>query len=268
MPGHPVTPVQLLLAAALCVAGAAPTSAQIFMGEVTDDLGRPLADAALGLFDEAGEVVADGRSAADGSFSVVAPTPGAYTVHFNRLGHRSVSGGPYDLVEGVPLEVLVVMHRTPTELPGLSAEVEGVSPRLITVGFYERRERGFGYHIDRRQIEARGNVKIIELLDPFPGVWIERGFGLTGPEQVRNAPLYYGRAGRRCVPSLWLDGMLVRNGGPRAEPLRPDDWVWTLDLEGIEFYGGPAQAPIEYSRSAGCAVLLLWTRAPPERGGR
>lgn len=255
------------LAAVLLLAMAGPVGAQVFTGDVTDDVGRTLADVAIELFDESERVVVDAVSASDGTFTLSASEPGPYTVRFSRPGHRTVKGGPYDLAADAPLEVLVVMHRAPVELEGIEAEVEGVSPRLVTNGFYERREKGFGYHIDREQIERRGNVRLTELLDPFPGVWIERGFALTGPEQVRNPPLWYGRAGRRCVPSLWIDGMLVRNGGPTAEPLRPDDWVWSLDLEGIEFYGGPAQTPIEFSRSAGCAVLILWTRAPPERRG-
>lgn len=256
----------LLVAAAGAGEGAPPLHAQTFRGEITDDIGEPLAEASVGLLGPGEEVVASAVSGPDGAFTVTAPRDGEYTVRVTRLGYRSISGGPYELLAAdSALEVLVVMHRAPVELPGLEAEVEGVSPRLVTNGFYARRERGFGYFVDRLEIERRGNVKLIDLLDQVPGTWVERGFTLTGPEQVRNPPLYYGRAGRRCVPSMWLDGMLVHTGGPGAEPLRPDDWVWSLDLEGLEFYGGPAQTPIEFSRSAGCAVLLLWTRAPPER---
>jgi hypothetical protein len=248
-----------------CVAVAlfmpAAARAQEFRGEVVDEAGNRLSDVAIGLFAN-GRIVADAVSDRDGSFSIVAPRAGAFTVHFTRAGFRSVSGGPYELDPAEPMEAVVVLYRAPTVLPGLDVEVEGQSRRLRVAGFYERREEGFGRFIDRLEIERRGNVRMIDLLEPLPGLSVERGFGTDGPEEVMNPALWFGRAGQRCVPALWIDGMLVRTGGFNAPPLRPDDFVWPLDAEGIEFYGGPSQVPIEYARSAGCAVLLVWTREP------
>jgi len=254
------TCASLSLALALAVAG--PAGAQEFRGEVVDEAGNTLSDVAIGLFAGDGGMVADAVSRRDGSFSIVAPAPGAYTIHFTRIGFRSVSGGPYDLDPAEPMEAVVVLYRAPTVLPGLEVAVEGESRRLQVAGFYERRDQGFGRFIDRLEIERRGNVRMIDLLEPLPGLSVERGFGTAGPEELMNPALWFGRAGQRCVPALWVDGMLVRTGGFNAPPLRPDDFVWPLDAEGIEFYGGPAQVPIEYARSAGCAVLLVWTREP------
>ena len=235
---------------------------QEFRGDVVDEAGNALAGVAVGLFGPDRDLVVSSVSADDGSFSITAPAAGAWTVHFTRAGYRSVSGGPYELDPDEPVEATVVLHRAPRALPGIEAEVEGESRRLRLAGFYERRSEGFGRFMDRDQIERRGAVRMVDLLDPLPNITVDRGFGLTGPEQVRNPPIWFGRAGQRCVPALWIDGTLVRNGGFAAEPLRPDDFLWPLDVEGIEFYGGPAQVPIEFSRSAGCAVLVVWTRDP------
>ncbi len=252
------------LAGSLAVPGA--VAAQEFRGEVVDEAGNRLSDVSIGLFAGDRGMVADAVTDEDGAFSVVAPSAGTYTVHFTRTGFRSVSGGPYRLDPAEPLEAVVVLYRAPAVLPGLEVDVQGQSRRLRLAGFYERRAEGFGRFLDRLEIERRGNVRMIDLLEPLPGLSVERGFGMTGPEELLNPPLWYGRAGLRCVPALWIDGMLVRTGGFDAPPLRPDDFVWALDVEGIEFYGGPAQVPIEYSRSAGCAVLIIWTREPGTRG--
>jgi hypothetical protein len=254
------------VAAALVLLLPRPLGAQEFRGEVVDEAGRRLSDVAIGLFAGDRGMVADAVSDRDGSFSILAPRAGAYTVHFTRSGFRSVSGGPYELDPAEPMEAVVVLYRAPAILPGLEVEVEGQSQRLRVAGFYERRDKGFGRFIDRLEIERRGNVRMIDLLEPLPGLSVERGFGTDGPEELMNPALWFGRSGQRCVPALWIDGMLVRTGGFNAPPLRPDDFVWPLDAEGIEFYGGPSQVPIEYARSAGCAVLLVWTREPG-RGG-
>ena len=244
----------------------AVATAQEFRGEVVDETGNTLSDVAVGLVAADGRIVGDAVSNRDGSFSIVAPSAGAYTIHFTRIGFRSVSGGPYDLDPAEPMEAVVVLYRAPTILPGLDVAVEGQSNRLRVAGFYDRREEGFGRFIDRLEIERRGNVRMIDLLEPLPGLSVERGFGTTGPDELMNPALWFGRSGQRCVPALWVDGMLMRTGGFNAEPLRPDDFVWPLDAEGIEFYGGPAQVPIEFARSAGCAVLIVWTREPGRRG--
>jgi hypothetical protein len=212
-------------------------------------------------------MVADSVSGPDGVFAIRAPADGEYRIHFTRPGFRSVSGGPYELrAKDVALDALVVMHRAPEELPGLDVEVEGVYPRLVTSGFYERRQKGFGYFLDRDQIERRGQVRMSDLLDPIPNVFSGQRADI-GAGGVVNPAVWVGRGGRRCTPALWIDGLLIRNGGLFADPLRPDDFVWPADAEGIELYVGPAQVPPEFSRSAGCGVLVVWTRSPGARGG-
>jgi hypothetical protein len=255
------------LAAVLVAFVAAPAGAQEFRGDVTDEFGTPLEGVRIGLFDLEGEMVADSVSGPDGVFAIRAPADGEYRIHFTRPGFRSVSGGPYELrAKDVALDALVVMHRAPEELPGLDVEVEGVYPRLVTSGFYERRQKGFGYFLDRDQIERRGQVRMSDLLDPIPNVFSGQRADI-GAGGVVNPAVWVGRGGRRCTPALWIDGLLIRNGGLFADPLRPDDFVWPADAEGIELYVGPAQVPPEFSRSAGCGVLVVWTRSPGARGG-
>jgi hypothetical protein len=46
-------------------------------------------------------------------------------------------------------------------------------------------------------------------------------------------------------------------------PRLPPDWskILPADYAAVEFYAGPAEAPIEFTGSANeCGLLLLWTR--------
>lgn len=240
-----------------------PVSAQSVEGDVVDQTGAALGSVNLGLIDEDGGLVAHGRSDSAGRFHVQAPSPGRYRVHAAAVGYRSLTGGPYDLVGDIALELFVVMHRAPIPLEGLEVEIEadGLVPRLVLNGFYDRAEDGGGLFFVGDEVRRSGSTLIAEFLARLPRMQADpRGGNLFGEDSVRNPALYFDGGGARCVPALWVDGSLVRPGGTAAEPMRPDDWVGPEDIAGLEFYGGPASVPIEFSHSAACAVLIVWTR--------
>jgi hypothetical protein len=63
------------------------------------------------------------------------------------------------------------------------------------------------------------------------------------------------RAGRQCIPEIYLDGVLQRwaQGDVRAV-------VAGLELEAIEVYPG-LQTPPEFQRTgAACGAIVLWRK--------
>lgn len=252
----------LLTLAALHLLSVAAVAGQAVVGDVLNGDGRSVPGARIALVTSSGEVVAELRADEEGRFAIRAPATGAFRLHVTSPGYRSVAGGPYDLFEGVDLEVYVVLHAADVvELPGVGATVErgSGSPVLAFRGFYNRKEAGFGTFIERKDFEHLGLGSIGDLMRRQPGIRTDRGMRLLGGSLVRSTELYFQRGPYSCRPSLWIDGVLKSTGGTQGEGLRPDNWVNLADVVGLEFYRGPASVPAEYARGAGCAALVIWT---------
>jgi hypothetical protein len=65
-----------------------------------------------------------------------------------------------------------------------------------------------------------------------------------------------GRGARRCVPSLFLDGVRYQT----IPGILIDDIVHPHDIELIEVYG-EFEVPGEFANAdVGCGVIAIWTR--------
>lgn len=251
----------LLLASLLLFFPAAGLRAQAVAGEVLDTQRQPVAGADVTLFSASGRLVDHMRSTDDGAFVVVAPEGGPYRLHVAADTYRTVTGGPYDLTDGVDLEVYVVLHASPVQIDSIDVSVPQSSGRLAVRGFYDREKSGFGSFFDRREILQRGGISVGDLLRRLPNVRSDGGMDLFGDGSVQNTAIFVTRGTIVCRPAIWVDGILREDGGQgRSDPLRPDDWVNIDEIEGLEFYTGPSTIPVEFSHSGGCAALVVWTR--------
>jgi len=73
------------------------------------------------------------------------------------------------------------------------------------------------------------------------------------PEKGESAPI-------ACYSLVYIDGQLM-NGS--REPTEPFDLrsVSPERIEAMEYYAGPAETPMKYSRmGSSCGVLVIWTR--------
>ena len=261
------------LRAAVCAAAVAvPSSveAQAVVGDIVDDTRAAVVGAAIGVFDAEGRLVGRGQTDESGHFRVDVREPGPHRLHITRLAYRSVSGGPYELHAGLDLEVFVVMHPAPLPVDGLAVEVQGRSGRLALAGFYAREIRGFGYHFDRQALERRGSLDPSDFLArSVPGIRKSpRSVRLIGRESMLSDAITFERGPQGCVPAMWVDGLMVHDGGRAADPLRPDDWFALSEIEGIEFYGTASGVPNEFATAANCGVLIVWTRGSGYERGR
>lgn len=220
-------------------------------GQVSDvENGRPLVAASIRFFDlEREDTLAwEGLADSAGVFRGPRLGPSTYRIEAAALGYRSVT-------HVVPLEGYGTVE-IEIELSPEALELEPLvvvtrrRDRLEAAGFYDRRARGFGYTLDRAEIESRRPQRITDLLRLMPGVRVAvDGLGRTGVLRMRGG----------CVPDVVMDGMRIPG------PVRLDDILRVQDVEAVEVYGGAA-TPIQYSRS-GCGSILVWTRDPGETGG-
>ena len=73
---------------------------------------------------------------------------------------------------------------------------------------------------------------------------------------------------RGCLPTLYIDGILMRRGlefdrnpSPGVMPEYLSDFVAAGEIAGLEVFRSPAEAPSQYTgRGNDCAVILIWTR--------
>jgi hypothetical protein len=245
--------VGLLATAGGLLASASPLAAQVLAGTVLEaSTGRQLASARVTLLDAA--AVPHGTELADslGQFALDVPRAGSWILSVELLGYEPLVTDPIAIdaaemivveitldVDAIPLEPLVVMTRRSMRTPDIQA-------------FYDRRDRagqaGFGNFVAREDIDRGGATRPTDLVRSMAGVRVVRG--LPG----RGAGI---RMAGGCVPAIFIDGMRI-NRMSIHDSL--DDYVTTLDIEGIEVYRGPVSQLGALHDPSGCGLVAVWTR--------
>jgi len=172
-----------------------------------------------------------------------------------------------------------------------------VTTEKVTIPAFERnRKLGIGHFLTRAELEKRENQRLADALSNLPGLGATRGRGGRGYVLSKHAPPHLaprassscGKSSNMCpltnqglnqqgvwCPStnqrnegeicgcyaqIYIDGILVNPGKP-TEPYDINS-IPTSEIEGVEFYSGPATTPIEYARTGDtqCGVLVLWMR--------
>ena len=125
-----------------------------------------------------------------------------------------------------------------------------VSYRLVD--FERRRQTGRGHYLDDIQIKQSGASRLSDLMRGMRGVTEHcAGSGCT-IQMVRARP--------GCDPDYIVDGRPDNMFGS-STPIR--------DIVALEVYTGPSDVPGEFAgKSAGCGVVVIWTRSGPDRAKR
>ena len=122
------------------------------------------------------------------------------------------------------------------------------SPRYAD--FERRRLTGRGQYLVREDIEKAGHATLQSAMRGLRGVNLDCGGGTGCAIRMARAPL-------RCSPEYIVDERVDNQFGPGTA---------IGDIEGIEVYTGPADVPGEFAgRTAGCGVIVVWTRSGPPR---
>jgi len=273
-----------LVLAALAALLVTPAEAQqvrgalraIVVDRLTDD---PVAGADVLLGDR---IV--GVTGASGSVSVSGVALGEARVSVRAVGYQ-----PAEIIvnftPGKTFEIRFIIERAPTELEAVV--VEGlVLPRNRVSEVFERMRSGRGDFITRDDIEALRPVDTSTALSYSHRIklhYVNQGECLDdavfGPSDQRRpdrpvsasaigeecrdmqarptVQVLMGRGFRRCIPSLYLDGIRYTF----IEGTQIDDVVHPYDIELIEVYD-EFGVPGEFMNAdVGCGVIVIWTRA-------
>lgn len=237
----------LFLLALLSVA-APPLGAQVVRGNLLDaETGKPISNGTVALLSRDSVLVARIATDTAGAFSLLTQRPGAFRIQAERLGYFPAISPPVVMGQQDTLDVEF----------RLSSKAVVLEPLVVTsrrrhvgnlAGFYARAERrGFGRFITRDEIEKLRPTQVTSLLRRVPGISLQpraRGGG------------YHITVRGNCAPTIFIDGTRVQPLGQTV-----DDLVSVLDLEGVEVYRSPAEAPVQYTMlNPGCGVILFWTR--------
>ena len=250
---------------------------------VAADSGRPAVQGVEATIEKLGRTATSDSS---GRFRFRDMPPGEHVLVLRAIGFKSESSKVFiDRDEVVSAQI--VMTRTTTDLPERVVTAPGAAPPAKLVEFMERQKAGIGHFITREQLaRAEGGVRHTgDLIATIPGVVVRRGSnkiwiasgrtkstGCAFPDPKLKAEQDCGRqrldradsmAGARpaCFMDVYVDGALVFNSANPQFGLFDVNSIPPEHIAGIEVYTSAAQIPAKYNRtSAGCGVLLIWTR--------
>jgi carboxypeptidase family protein len=159
------------------------------------------------------------------------------------------------LAAGEELERTIILDSTVAgraagqPLPAVVVEAAATAERRL-VDFERRRKVGRGHYLTRVDIERSGANSVQDAVRPLRGVAVDCGGGAGCRIRMVRAPM-------RCNPDYIVDTRIDNEFGP-STPIR--------DVEAMEVYTGPSDVPGEFAgRSAGCGVVVIWTRSGPPR---
>lgn len=272
--------------AAACVLAlvASPVQAQTILGQLLEaETDRSIELGLVILISETGDSVASTLTDRNGRFSVSSSEPGSFTLLASALGYRQARVGVFDLgtdgemtiefrvrAEPLPIDELVVrFSRNILEHP------------LVSNGFVDRLERGFGHFITPYDIQNAPARATTDLFRGIAGVIVHAphirdiaiadsigdGGGITSyvGDQIR----LQGAAGS-CTPAVFVDGIKIRY----AWDMSIEALVSRESLDAVEIYRRPSEVPVQFGvtqvQDAGlgrgeqvlgaCGVIVFWTK--------
>jgi hypothetical protein len=250
--------LRLLPLIIVLVAHATAAEAQSISGRVVDDATL----AGLSAVEVSVVAMAGGdtlRVVTDtaGRFLLRLPTGGRYLLTATRLGYRPLESLVVDVATTQRTEVVLRMAVRAVPIDALTVTARRVDDRHRATwdGFLAR-------HANRREI---GSTLIMNRNDPIfrHAVNVRRVLQWLPPRAFSASARRVGRADR-CVVVL-MDG----DNAPGWSVDRVMQ-LSSTELEGIEFYSNPLDAPLEFRSGGPCSILAVWRRSPNHRvpGGR
>ena len=240
----------------ISVAAAAPASAQTasrMSGRIVDkSSGKPIASAEILLMSDRRSVNSDSA----GQFAFLA-LPSGTAEFLIRAAHYPELRLIVDLSPGQELRRVVEMDSTAG-----GRAIQALGPILVTapasppvsyrlVDFERRRKIGRGQYLTEEDLVRSGAMNLQDAVRPLRGVTEECVGSMHCVVHMSRAPTH-------CQPDYVIDERLNNDFGPYT-PIR--------DIVAVEVYSGPSDVPGEFAgRSAGCGVIVIWTRSgPPPR---
>jgi hypothetical protein len=250
--------------AALLLIGSSAT-AQALRGTVLDSVnGQLVAGATVTVLDTTGTEVDRTITGTDGRFTLRLARAGTYRVGVRRIGFANAVTEPIRVSAGV--ETLLRLPILPTAVPldTLTIRIEKVPVEqqirwLADAGFHERRRKGLGYFLTRKDIDKSTPLVMSDVLHQIPGVRLVCT-GRTCRTIMPGAMTMF--IGGSCKPSIVLDGQILSvggsgNGGSGAV----DSLLNPFSIEAVEVYTSAASVPAQWGGYISpCGAIVAWSR--------
>jgi hypothetical protein len=225
---------------------------------------QPVAQVTVSLVHANGAIVRALTTDGSGQYSFELPGSGEHRIRAQRFGFHTYLT---DAIQNAGTNIRLDMQLQDSVIPLSPVTVPAAvrSRRLASVGLYERAQSGLGTFIMRNEIEKRHGLRITDMLEGRAGIRViqaTRSHSALSRDVVMRGSANGGMRGR-CLPRVYLDGVLVRIGGASNNALIvPLDEIAKLDdVEGIELYKSAAQVPAQYGgANSACGVVLIWSR--------
>lgn len=257
---------RLVSVAALLTGVMAPTlSAQTFVGQLLDAESRiPLAAVQVQLLDSSGVLMLAATTDVQGRFTFHLREAGTFVLRADAAGYRSFISDPLSLAAQQTRTIEIQMPSLVTQLEPVVVTGERAPHSIGLQRFEEHRQRGFGYFLDREDLEQRTPNTFTDVMWGIPGVQVvdldDTFRPLNAPPVRPGTTTLRMRGNLDCAPSLYVDGMLFGNVDYVADG-GIDNLIYAPDLEAVEVYRGPAEVPPDLNTGApGCGVIAVWTR--------
>jgi Carboxypeptidase regulatory-like domain len=212
-------------------------------GRVLGTSGAPVAGARVQLEGTFHSV----NTSADGSFTLDSLPSGSQVVRAMYIGFSPVEQ-PVELSARDTTHVTLQMQTMVAMLPTVVTQAR-VQSGLQAVGFTQRKEAGFGYFLDTKQLDQMHPTKFTDALAVIPGIHVSQSGYDVSITDNRN-PM------GGCV-------QFVVDGSPWAS-LSPGDinqFIQGGDLGAIEVYhGAETPAQFQFPGQGGCVVIVAWTK--------
>lgn len=215
-------------------------------GTVVERNGRPVVNAHALIWGTRLDAATNDR----GAFSLDGLPGGTHTLEVRVIGYAPVTSTVH-LAASRPATANIVLAKAAEILPTVTVRGEMVYSRNLRE-FERRRRAGWGTFRTSAEIAQRGpNAKLSQLLQDVMGVRVDR----RGAQSVVTMR---GRATRRCVPTLYVDGMIDRVGD--------FDRYYSDEIAGIEVYPHESTRAFEFADgSNACGAVAIWTRTVPKQ---
>lgn len=190
----------------------------------------------------------DGVADAEGVVVVPGVPPGAYFVRVDALGHARRFAA-VEFPAGDTVHAGVQLESEALALDTLRATARRTSRAVRATGFYERMRANSGVFRTRADLERTPLLRVSDAFRGIPGVRTQR---MVGGRTLLVSTRTIGMSGE-CVLPIYVDG--VRLPDFDLDHLDPEE------VEAIEVYRGPSEAPPEFTSAGGiCGAIAIWTR--------
>jgi len=186
---------------------------------------------------------------------------GTFSILAVGLGYRSTPTGSLVVGEEGTTYIEIFLHPKPLQLDPLVVTAERIRTELQRQGFFERKEKGYGYFLSPEDIRMRPPINELELVRRAPFVYLNpQHLGSDSRIEMRVS-------GRVCTPILFVDGIERTWWPDRAGVIQ--DWVNFADIVALEVFRGYWEIPQEWAIIDNtCGLIMIWTVFSEQRRKR